>query len=350
MLGGARSLPLAALGMRLAWRGPVIYVIGHRCPDTDSICSAIAYAELKNRCGEPDVRPARAGEVDGETAFVLRHFDVPVPELLTDATGLRLILVDHNEVGQALPHIDRAEILEVWEHHRVGDLPLPQPIFFHCEPVGATATLIAEQYVARGVRPTRAMAGIMLASILSDTVAFRSPTTTDKDRVVAARLAPIAGIEPTAFGHLMLEIKVGSSEQLSAREVVSRDFKQFTLGGQRIGISQIEVMRPDAFATKRTDILRSMRAHREALGLTQLILMITDVGAQGSELWFVGERPELIERAFGRLEGGAVHLPGVMSRKKQVVPLLAAVLGGAPTSVEDRGASRQSARRRQVGI
>ena len=116
-----------------------IYVVGHRNPDTDSICSAIAYAHLKNVLGERNVRAARAGEIDAETAFVLQRFDVPLPELLADATGLDLILVDHNEVGQALPHIESANILEVWEHHRIGDLRLPKPIVFHCEPVGATA-------------------------------------------------------------------------------------------------------------------------------------------------------------------------------------------------------------------
>lgn len=121
------------------------YVIGHRNPDADSICSAIAYAHLKNSAGERHVRPARAGEIDAETAFVLRHFQVPEPVLVTDAAGCDLILVDHSETAQAISQLDRANILEIWEHHRIGDLRLPRPIFFHCEPVGATATLIAEQ-------------------------------------------------------------------------------------------------------------------------------------------------------------------------------------------------------------
>jgi manganese-dependent inorganic pyrophosphatase len=299
-----------------------VYVIGHRNPDTDSVCAAIAYAHLKNRLGDRDVKPARAGEIDEETAFVLQRFDVPVPELLTDATGLDLVLVDHNEVGQALPHIDAANVREVWEHHRIGDLRLPEPIVFHCEPVGATATLIAELYFARGVAPTRAMAGIMLASILSDTVGFRSPTTTEKDHLVASRLAPIAGVDAQALAEDMLRIKSAAAEKKTAAQIVGDDFKAFELDGLRVGIAQVEVTRADAFRDRKAEIVREMRAAREAAGLAQVILMITDVRAKGSDLWFVGDRREVFERAFGVLEDDALRLPGCMSRKKQVVPRL----------------------------
>lgn len=306
-----------------------IYVIGHRSPDTDSICSAIAYAHLKNRLGQPAVRPARAGEIDAETAFVLKYFDLPVPELLTDATGLDLILVDHNEAGQALPNIERANILEIWEHHRIGDLRPPKPIVFHCEPVGATATLVAEQYFARGVEPTRAMAGIMVAAILSDSVLFRSPTTSEKDHGVSARLQPLAGVELRAFGQQLRQIKTAAIEGKSADRIVRDDFKEFLFGGQRVGIAQVEVVRPGAFADRMQDILREMRAVREAQGLAQVILMITDVEAEASDLRVVGDRIDLFERAFGPTENGVVHLPGCMSRKKQVVPRLEAVFAAA---------------------
>lgn len=306
-----------------------IYVIGHRSPDTDSVCSAIAYAHLKNRLGQPTVRPARAGDIDAETAFVLKYFDLPVPELLTDAAGLDLILVDHNEVGQSLPNIERANILEIWEHHRIGDLRPPKPIVFHCEPVGATATLIAEQYFARGVEPTRAMAGVMVAAILSDTVLFRSPTTSEKDHVVAARLQPLVGVELRAFGQQLRRIKTAAIEGKSAAGIVRDDFKVFQFGDQRVGIAQVEVVRADAFADRTQDILREMHAVREAQGLAQVILMITDVEAEASDLRVVGDRIDLFERAFGPAENGVVHLPGCMSRKKQVVPRIEAVFAAA---------------------
>jgi manganese-dependent inorganic pyrophosphatase len=299
----------------------LIYVIGHRSPDTDSVCSAVAYAHLKNVLGQANVRPARAGEIDAETTFVLRYFGVPVPELVTDAAGQDLILVDHNEIAQALPHIEQANILEIWEHHRIGDLRPPKPIVFHCEPVGATATLIGEQYFIYGITPSRAMAGIMLASILSDTALFRSPTVSEKDRRMASRLEPLAGID-SAFGEEMLRRKTAAVEQRSAAEIVRADYKEFQFGGERVGIAQVEVMRPDALAHQKASILDEMRVLRQTARLAQVILMITDVQARASDLWFVGERRDLFEHALGPLEDDALHLPGCMSRKKQVVPLL----------------------------
>lgn len=301
------------------------YVVGHRSPDTDSICSAIAYAHLKNCLGQPTVQPARAGEIDAESAFVLRYFGLPVPDLITDATGLDLILVDHNEVGQALPNIERANILEIWEHHRLGDLRPPTPIVFHCEPLGATATLIAEQYFSLGVEPSRAMAGIMIAAILSDTVLFHSPTTSRKDRTIAARLQPLAGVDLQAFGQQLRQAKTAAVEGKSADRIVRDDFKEFRFGDSRVGIAQVEVVRSDALADRMQDILREMDAVRAAHGLVQVILMVTDVEAEASELWIVGDRIDLFERAFGPTKNGAVHLPGCMSRKKQVVPRIEVV-------------------------
>lgn len=303
-----------------------VYVVGHRNPDADSICSAIAYAQLKRSLGETNVKAARAGAIDAETAYVLQRFDVAAPELLTDATGLDLILVDHNEVGQALAHIERANIHEVWEHHRIGDLRLPEPIVFHCEPVGATATLIAELYFAHHVTPTRAMAGILLASIVSDTVVFRSPTTTEKDRSVAAALSPLAGVRPEVLGGEMLRIKAEQNERKSDAELVRDDLKIFDLDGLRVGVAQVEVAHAGAFDGRRAAIFSEMRALRESASLAQVILMITDVRTQASELWFVGERVDLFERAFGRLDDGVVHVPGCMSRKKQIIPRLEAAI------------------------
>lgn len=304
-----------------------VYVIGHRSPDTDSVCAAIAYAALKQQLGEQNVRPARAGELNAETSFVLRHFEVPVPVLLTDAAGLDLILVDHNEVGQTLPHIDEANILEIWEHHRLGDLRLPRPIVFHCEPVGATATLISELHLMRGVAPARAMAGLMLSAILSDTLGFRSPTTTARDREAVARLAPVAGVgRPAAFGEELLRVKLEAAQRKSPAQLVSDDFKEFLFGARRVGISQVEVFRAGAFAGRKAEIMAELRARRGAAGLAQAIFMITSVADQSSELWFAGESPELFERAFGPLKDDAVLVPGCMSRKQQVVPRLEAAL------------------------
>lgn len=307
-----------------------VYVVGHRHPDTDSIGSAIAYAHLKHVLGDPDVRAARAGDLNSETRYVLDRFSLATPELLTRATGRRLILVDHNEVAQALDDIREATILEVWEHHRVGDLGIPWPIMFHCEPVGATATLIAEQYFLHNVEPPPAIAALLLAAILSDTLVFASPTCSDKDRTVARRLEAIAGVEAAALGRDLIAAR-GDVTGRSARDLVESDFKEFTFGGHRVGIAQVEAPDVTPLLSRREEFLSELRRVSAEKGLRQVILMVTDIGRKGSYLWFAGERGDLLERAMGRplIEGG-MYVEGCMSRKKQVVPPLEQAFATTP--------------------
>lgn len=300
----------------------IVYVVGHRRPDTDSVASAIAYAHLKNALGEAGVRAARAGELNRETRFVLDRFSLATPELLADGTGRRLILVDHNEVAQALPDIQHATVVEIWEHHRVGDLDIPRPFVFHCEPVGATATLVAEQYFLHDVAPPPAIAGALLAAILSDTLVFASPTCSDKDRQVARRLEAIAGVDAVVLGRELLAAR-GDLAARPAADLVEADFKEFELGGQRVGIAQIET--PDArpLLGRRAEFLDELRRVREKKGLVQVILLLTDIGRKGSHVWFAGDRRDLVEQALGQpLVDDATWIAGCMSRKKQVVPPL----------------------------
>jgi manganese-dependent inorganic pyrophosphatase len=312
----ARRLRACDEGMRRP-----VYVVGHRNPDADSICSAIAYARLKQQLGHREVQPARAGDLDAQTEFVLRHFGVAVPKLLVDAEGLDLILVDHNEVGQALPRIELANILEVWEHHGLGDLRLPQPILFHCEPVGATATLVAEQYFVHGITPERDIAGLLLAAILSDTVLFRSPTTCEKDRQMVARLQQIAKLDPDVFGRSLLDVADLAARRKSPTELVHGDLKRFSFGDHRVAIAQVELP-PRELAERKHAILSELRALCAREGFAQAILMVTDIDTRASELWFTGDHRDVFEQALGPLVNDAVELPGVMSRKQQVVPAL----------------------------
>ncbi len=305
-----------------------VYVVGHKSPDTDSVCSAIAYANLKNMQGQKNVKPARAGELNLETKYVLDYFKVPAPEIITDATGKKLIIVDHNEVGQAIANIDKGDIQEVWEHHRIGDLQTPKPIFFHCEPVGSTATIIAEQYFNKNAKLTKEMAGILAASILSDTVIFKSPTCTDKDKQMVAKLQPIAGIDPQKFGMEMFKTKANLAVK-SASDILNTDFKEFNFSGNKIGISQIEVMDTTDVKKKKADILKEMEKVKAAKGLVQVVLMVTDIMKEGSELWFVGDKKEVFEKAFGKkVVDNSIYVEKCMSRKKQVVPPLETTFKG----------------------
>lgn len=300
----------------------VIYVVGHKNPDTDSVCSAIAYANLKNLQGERNVKPARAGELNPETVFVLNYFKLQAPKLLVDATNKKLIIVDHNEIGQALANIDKAEIIEVWEHHRLGGMQTPKPIFFHSEPVGSTATLIAEQYFNRKIKLTEEIAGILLAAILSDTVIFKSPTCTEKDKKMTEKLKQTAGIDFKSFGMEMFKAKANIAAK-NASDILNTDFKEFNFSGNKIGIGQIEVMDTSDIKKKKVDMLKEMEKLRAQRGLLQVVLMVTDIMKEASELWFVGEKKDIFEKAFGKkLKEGSIYLEKCMSRKKQVVPPL----------------------------
>jgi manganese-dependent inorganic pyrophosphatase len=320
------------------------YVIGHRHPDTDSVCSAIGYAHLKALLGDLSVRPARAGDLNSETRYVLGRFGLPEPELVTEGTGRRLILVDHNEVAQAVDDIAHATVVEVWEHHRVGDLHVPQPIVFHCEPVGATATLVAEQYYLHGLVPPPAIAGVLLAAILSDTLVFASPTCADKDREMAGRLAAIAGVDTVAFGRDLLAAR-GDLAGRSAADLVQADFKEFDLAGHRVGIGQIEVADSRPIVVRRQELVDELRRVGDERHLELTLLLVTDIGAKGSHLWVADDHSGVVERAFGGpLVDGGIYLDGCMSRKKQVVPPLERALAGLVSpSIRPGGSSTSRA-------
>jgi manganese-dependent inorganic pyrophosphatase len=319
---------------------PITYVIGHRRPDTDSVCSAIGYAHLKALLGDLSVRPARAGELTPETRYVLERFGLPEPELVTEGTGRRLILVDHNEVAQAVDDIARATVVEVWEHHRVGDLHVPQPIVFHCEPVGATATLVAEQYYLHGLEPPPAIAGVLLAAILSDTLVFASPTCADKDREMARRLAAIAGLDAVAFGQELLAAR-GDLAGRAAADLVQADFKEFDLVGHRVGIGQIEATDTRGIVARREELVDELRRVGDERQLELTLLLVTDIAAKGSHLWVADDRSGIVGRAFdGPLVDGGLYLDGCMSRKKQVVPPLERACAGlASPSIRPDGSS-----------
>lgn len=300
---------------------PPIFVVGHRHPDTDSVCSAIAYAHLKRALGDARVRPARAGALNAETRWVLDRFQLPTPELLDSAAGRQVVLVDHNETAQALPDIRQATVLEVWEHHRIGDLDIPRPIVFHCEPVGATATLIAEQFLLNDVPFSPAIAGALLAAILSDTLGLASPTTSDKDRQMVRRLAVAAGVDAGVLTTALLAAR-GDLATRSVAEIVEGDFKVFDFAGHRVGIAQVEAPDVSSLVARRSDALAALARMRDERGLETVLLLVTDIGRRGSHVWSAGDHQAVIDQALGPTPDDLAWVPGCMSRKKQVVPAL----------------------------
>lgn len=234
----------------------------------------------------------------------------------------KVILVDHNELSQSVKGAEEAQIIEVLDHHKVGGVQTGEPILFRNEPVGATCTLVAKAYFENGISLSREMAGLLCAGILSDTVLFKSPTSTPSDREVAERLAKIARIELQEFGIDMLK-KGSALSGLTPWEVLSRDFKEFRAGKARIGIGQVNAMGFDEVAPMKQDLLKEMEVLRQKTGLDYCLLMVTDLLTEATGLLIKGDKPNLIGEAFkGEVIDNEICLPDVLSRKKQVVPPL----------------------------
>lgn len=303
-----------------------VYIIGHKSPDTDSVTAAIAYAELKKAQGE-DAVAACQGELNPETKLVLDKFGFSAPEIITDATGKQVILVDHGDLAQAPDNLADGELLGVIDHHKIGDITTDKPIFFHARPVGCTGTILKELYDIDGTAVPPNVAGLLLSSILSDTVLFKSPTTTDEDKKAGEALAKIAGVDDMAAWAMEMFKAKSAVEGVPARDLVFRDYKDFDMGGKKIGIGQLELVDLTLIDGIREDLYKAIEEVK-AEGRHSVFLMLTDIMKEGSDLMAVTDDPSIIEKAFGKkLEGKTVWIDGMMSRKKQTVPPLQQLLG-----------------------
>ncbi|GBF36799.1 manganese-dependent inorganic pyrophosphatase [Methanofervidicoccus abyssi] len=300
----------------------MLYVVGHKNPDTDSICSAIVLAYFL------DGVPARLGGVNPETQFVLKRFGVMEPELIRSAEGKEIFLVDHSEKSQTLEDLEKGKLVGILDHHKIG-ITTSEPIIYLAKPVGSTATLIGELYFKntldiiggknKELKPD--LAGLLLSAILSDTVLFKSPTTTDIDRKIGKKLAEISGIEDIqTYGMELLKAK-STVGKMAPEEIVKLDYKEFNFNGRKVGIGQVEVIDIGEIQEKKEKIYRILEEKLKE-GYDLILFLITDIMKEGSEVLVVGNK-EAFERAFNvNLEGKSIYLEGVMSRKKQVVPPL----------------------------
>lgn len=238
----------------------------------------------------------------------------------------KVILVDHNEMSQSVRGLFQAEVLEIIDHHRLGDIQTSGPLFFRNEPVGCTSTIIAGMFFESGIKPEPSIAGLMLCAILSDTVLFKSPTCTLRDIAVAEQLADLANVDITELGREMFK----GSESLSNMtpiEVLFLDFKEFFLGDNKIGIGQVSCIDINQLA----HLSNSVHSVMEEIGSEQrfdlLLFMETDIDMEGTRIYYTGHLRKELSRAFNiELKENSFFLPGVMSRKKQVIPALSAVL------------------------
>ena len=237
----------------------------------------------------------------------------------------RVVLVDHNEASQSVVGLDQVDILEIIDHHRLADIQTRQPISVRNEPVGSTNTIITAMYQENGVMPSPRMAGLMAAAILSDTVMFKSPTCTKRDIAMAERLARIAKINLEELGTELYS--VSGADDKSAEELFRTDYKQFHIADKNLGVSQITCVDASHLLTRKDEFMAVMSKLKKDMDFDDVILMITDVLLDGSYLLYVGSDDE-IQQAFSVVpKDNCVFLPGVMSRKKQVVPMLTALWG-----------------------
>ncbi|SJZ33845.1 putative manganese-dependent inorganic diphosphatase [Selenihalanaerobacter shriftii] len=245
---------------------------------------------------------------------------------LIDLETKEVILVDHNEKSQAVEGIAEATLLEVIDHHRLGDLETLEPILVRNEPVGSTATIVAKLYSEYGIALSEEIAGILLAAILSDTVIFRSPTCTLVDREVANNLAEIIDEDIEKIGRSIF--KAGSVlNKLEPRELILNDFKEYAFNEVKIGVGQIEIMDLEEFKKQDMQILTALQKLKEEKSLNYIFLMVTDILNEGSLLLFNKQAGSLVKRSFVSEDREiGVYLTGVMSRKKQIIPILSKML------------------------
>ena len=236
----------------------------------------------------------------------------------------RVVLVDHNEAAQSVPGLEEAEILEIIDHHRLADIQTLNPIYVRNEPVGSTNTIIASMFQDRGLMPSEKMAGMMAAAILSDTVMFKSPTCTDKDRRTAERMARIANVSLEELGKEIFSASMGGR---TAKDLLMSDYKEFHIAGHDLAVAQITCVDSPMMLERKGEFLALMQEISQQKGFSMVILMLTDVLREGTQLIYLGE-DETVRQAFNvQPKENTVFLPGVMSRKKQIIPMLSALWG-----------------------
>lgn len=297
-------------------------VFGHKNPDTDTICSALVYADLKGKLGEK-VEARRLGEVSKETEYALEFFKVDAPALLEKLEdGAEVVLVDHNEFQQSADNIEHAKIVEVVDHHRVANFETKEPLYFRAEPVGCTATILNKMYKENNVELSKEMAGLLLSAIISDSLLLKSPTCTEEDVAAARELAEIAEVNLETYGLNMLKAGADLSDK-SIVDLLTMDAKEFTMGDSKVEIAQINTVDLNAIYEKQGEIEAEINNIIEEKNLDLFLFVVTDILNNDSEVLALGNGQANVATGFNvNLENNRALLRGVVSRKKQIVTTL----------------------------
>ena len=279
-------------------------------------------ANLENKKGN-NAKACRLGNINKETKFALEYFKQEEPELLENIEeGQEVMLVDHNEFGQSVQGIENARILSVVDHHKVGDFKTSEPLYYTARPVGCTATILYGMYKEENIDIDSKIAGLMLSAIISDTLLFKSPTCTEKDIEAANALAKIANVDLNKYGLDMLKAGTDLSD-FSPEELINIDSKPFETKGVKFQIAQVNTASIEEVLKDKEKIENAMQDFIAANNQDLFLLLITDILENNSQIMVAGNRTDIVEKSFNvKLENNMAFLPGVVSRKKQVVPAI----------------------------
>ncbi|MFC4710791.1 manganese-dependent inorganic pyrophosphatase [Enterococcus eurekensis] len=300
-----------------------ILVFGHQNPDTDAIGAAIAYANLQQTLGK-EAEAVALGTPSEETQYALDYFKLEAPRVVAsvkDETS-DVMLVDHNEFQQSVSDIAELNILAVVDHHRIANFETANPLYYRCEPVGCTSTIVLKLYKEASVEVPQAVAGMMLSAIISDTLLFKSPTCTPEDVAAANELAEIAQVNIEVYGLAMLKAGTNLSDK-SVETLIDLDAKSFTMGDKVVRVAQVNTVDLNEVFDRQAELETVMAKENQEKNYDLFLLIATDILASDSELLVIGEPVSNVEQAFATtLTNNRAFLPGVVSRKKQVVPQL----------------------------
>ena len=303
------------------------YIFGHKNTDTDAISSAIIMADFEQQTGNTDATPYRLGEVGPETQYALNHFNVDTPELLSDdLNNQNVILVDHNEFQQSADTIDKSSIQHVVDHHRISNFETAGPLYYRAEPVGCTATILYKMYKERGFEIKPEIAGLMISAIISDSLLFKSPTCTQEDIDAAEALKSIADVDLESYGLEMLKAGASTTDK-TASELLNMDAKSFNMGDYITRIGQVNTVDIDEVFQRQEELEKAMLEVSTNEKYDLFVLLVTDIINSDSKILVVGAEKDKVGNAFNvKLDNNTAFLPGVVSRKKQVVPQITEAL------------------------
>lgn len=304
-----------------------ICIFGHKNPDTDTVLSALILEGIEKTMGVHNAKAYRLGEINKETKYALDYFGAKEPELLEKVEeGQEVMLVDHNEFAQSVKGIEKAKIIRVVDHHKIANFETHEPLFYLAMPVGCTATILRDMCKVSGIKLDRVTAGLMLSSIISDTLLLKSPTCTEKDKETAEELAKIANVDLQAYGLDMLKAGTDLSDY-TAEELINIDSKPFTTNGIKYQVAQVNTASIGDVLKDKEKIEEAMAKHMHENEEELFVFLITDIIGNNSQVIALGKQ-DVVERAFDvKLEENTAFLSGVVSRKKQVVPRIDCFIG-----------------------